>query len=168
MGTSWAAAQKRPDQKETSWTLTALFENDLFRNNDRYYTNGVKISWISPDLTHYTDSGKLPDWSLALIHRLPFINEPGLQRNVSFALSQKIFTPEDIKAETLIRDDRPYAGWLYFGAAFHNKNVRRLDAIEMELGIIGPTALAEESQNTVHRYRGIGEAKGWDHQLKQA
>jgi len=152
--------------KEKSWTLTVLFENDLFRNTDRYYTNGVKISWISPDLTHYKDSGKLPDWSLPLIHRLPFVNEPGLQRNVSFSLGQKIFTPDDTKTETLIKDDRPYAGWLYFGTGFHNKNVRRLDTIEVELGVIGPAALGEESQNTVHRYRGLGEAKGWRHQLK--
>jgi lipid A 3-O-deacylase len=166
MGTGWAEDSDGLDRKETSWTLTVLFENDLFGNTDRYYTNGVKISWISPDLTHYKDSGKLPDWSLPLIHRLPFINEPGLQRNVSFSLGQKIFTPEDIKSKTLIKNDRPYAGWLYLGTAFHNKNVRRLDTIEVELGIIGPAALAEESQNTVHRYRGIGEAKGWNHQLK--
>jgi hypothetical protein len=34
------------------------------------------------------------------------------------------------------------------------------------LGVIGPAALAEESQNTVHRYRDMGEVKGWGHQLK--
>ncbi len=158
-----AAAEERKDR---SWTFSFLFENDLFGDTDRNYTNGVKLTWVSPDLTHYKDSGKLPDWSLPLIHRLPFINEPGLQRNVAFSVGQKIFTPEEIERRDLITDDRPYAGWLFFATAFHNKNVKRLDTIEVELGVVGPAALAEEAQNFVHETRGIAKAEGWDHQLE--
>lgn len=149
-----------------SWTVNFLFENDLFGDTDRNYTNGLQVGFISPDLTRYRDSDKLPRWSLPLIERLPFINEPGLQRNVAFSLGQKIFTPQDISRTDLITDDRPYAGWLYFGAAFHNKNLRRLDTMEIQFGIIGPASLAEQAQNFVHQLRNIDEAEGWDNQIE--
>lgn len=148
-----------------SWTATLLFENDLFGDSDRYYTNGVKLSWISPDLTEYRDAGRLPEWILPLVERLPFINEPDTQRNVTLALGQQIYTPEDIQAVSLLPNDRPYAGWLYVAAAFHSRTAQRLDAMEIQLGVVGPASLAEQAQNLVHELRGIPTAKGWDHQL---
>jgi lipid A 3-O-deacylase len=45
-------------------TFSLYFENDLFADTDQGYTNGIKLSWISPDLAGYAESGKLPDWSL--------------------------------------------------------------------------------------------------------
>ncbi|MBW2675249.1 MAG: lipid A deacylase LpxR family protein, partial [Deltaproteobacteria bacterium] len=36
-------------------TVTLYMENDLFYNTDRQYTHGLKLSWISPDLTDYRD-----------------------------------------------------------------------------------------------------------------
>lgn len=151
--------------KDESWTFSAQFENDLFGSTDQFYTNGIKLSWVSPDLTQYRDSKQLPDWSRPLINRLPLINKAGLQRNIAFSLGHKIFTPIDISRTDLIKEDRPYAGWLYFGTAFHNKNFHELDTLELQIGVIGPAALAEKAQNTVHKYRDIAQAKGWDNQL---
>ena len=122
----------KPCSAAKDWqTFSFYFENDLFVDTDQGYTNGVKLSWISPDLTGYTESDRLPDWSLPLIRRLPFINEPGLQRNIALSVGQNIYTPEDISRKELIEDDRPYAGWTYFGIAFHSKNDRRLDSMEV-------------------------------------
>ncbi len=146
-------------------TFSILFENDLFANTDQDYTNGIQLSWVSPDLSHYRDDPRLPDWSRWFIERLPFIHECGLQRNVGLELGQKIFTPRDISRRELIRDDRPYGGWLYAGIAFHNKNVNRLDTLAIQVGMVGPASLAEQAQNYVHEIRGIATAKGWDHQL---
>ena len=81
-------------------------------------------------------------------------------------MGQQIFTPQDIERRDLIKNDRPYAGWLYFATAFHNKNYRRLDSMELQMGVIGPLSLAEEAQNYVHDVRGISTAKGWDNQLE--
>lgn len=150
---------------ERAGTFSVVFENDLFGDTDAQYTNGLQIGWISPDLSEYRDSRRLPRWAVPLVARLPFINAPGLQRNVAFHLGQKMFTPNDIERTDLIRDDRPYAGWLYVGAAFHNKNIRRLDTFEVQIGVIGPASLAEQAQNLVHDVRGIDRARGWDHQL---
>ncbi len=151
------------DRKDRSWTFSILFENDLFADTDRHYTNGIKLTWISPDLTRYRE--QVPEWGRPLVNHLPFIHESGLQRNVAFSIGQKIFTPADIERRDLIREDRPYAGWLYGAMALHNKNTRRLDSLEVQAGFVGPASLAERAQNFVHKVRGIDEAEGWDNQL---
>lgn len=146
-------------------TFTVLFENDLFGNRDQNYTSGIQLNWMSPDLTEYRDSDQLPDWAVPLVESLPLINEPGLQRNIGFGVGQKIFTPEDTERADLITDDQPYAGWLYVSAAFHNKDQYDLDTFEIQLGVVGPAALGQETQNFVHDLRDIPNARGWDNQL---
>lgn len=157
---------QEPKESQKAWTFSIYFENDLFTHTDQHYTNGTKLSWISPDLTNYEESGKLPDWSLPLVHSLPFINEPDLQRNIALSIGQNMYTPGDISRKDLIEDDRPYAGWTYFGIAFHSKNDRRLDSIEFQVGIVGPESFTEQTQKFVHSARGINRPNGWDNQLK--
>lgn len=157
------ADHNAPDR---SWTFTFRIENDLFAGTDRHYTNGIKLSWISPDLTRFRDSDQLPDWGKRMVNRLPYSRVEGLQRNIVFSVGQNMFTPEDIEARGLIRNDRPYAGWLYGSAAFHNKNYRHLDTFEVQAGFVGPLALGEEAQDLIHELRGIDQANGWDHQIE--
>ena len=147
-------------------TFSLYFENDLFAGTDQSYTNGVKLTWISPDLTHYAQSPRLPRWSLALIDRIPFIHKPDLQRNVAVSLGQAMYTPADIARRDLIPDDRPYAGWTYLGVALHSKSRRRLDSMEIQMGMVGPLSMAEEAQKTVHALRNLKEPMGWDNQLE--
>ncbi len=147
-------------------TFTVMFENDLFANTDQNYTSGFQLNWMSPDLSEYRDSKRLPDWAVPVVESLPFINEPGLQRNIGFGVGQKIFTPENTRRADLITDDQPYAGWLYMSAAFHNKNRHELDTFEIQLGVVGPAAFGEETQDLVHDLRDFPEARGWNNQLK--
>ncbi|MDD3814621.1 MAG: lipid A deacylase LpxR family protein [Desulfocapsaceae bacterium] len=156
------------EEAELPWTVNIYFENDLFTGTDRNYTNGVKISLISPDLVSFVESGKLPDWSLEYIYRLPFINDPdpALKRKVEFSLGQNMYTPADISRSDLIPDDRPYAGWTYFGAAFHTRSSERMDTIELQVGMVGPDSFAEETQKAVHDLRDLQRPNGWDNQLK--
>lgn len=151
---------------EKSWTFSFYFENDMFADTDQNYTNGVKLTWISPDLTRYRDSGNLPEWSLPIIRSLPFINEEGLIRNVAFSLGQNMYTPEDISRTDLIEDDRPYGGWTYGGLALQSKNERRLDTIEIQLGMVGHASFADRTQDLVHRLRDIQRPEGWDNQIR--
>ncbi len=160
------AAAVDDDANANPSTFTLFFENDLFADTDRRYTSGVKLSWVSPDLSEYRDSRRLPAWSHGLIDLLPFIHAEGVQRNVAVSLGQSIYTPSDIDTRALEVEDRPYAGWLYGSAAFHNRTETWLDVIEVQVGVVGPLALAEETQNLVHDLRGIPEARGWDNQLE--
>lgn len=150
------------------WTVNVYFENDFFTGTDRDYTSGLKVSLISPDLVSFVESGKLPKWSLEYLYRLPFINDPdpALKRKVEFSLGQNMYTPADTDRRDLIVDNRPYAGWTYFAAAFHTKSNKRMDTIELQLGMVGPASFAEETQNLVHDLLGQQRANGWEHQLK--
>ena len=163
-------ANEKPPHE--SWTFSFGFENDLFASTDRFYTNGIKLNWISPELQYFEDLSYIKNNELfsngleTLIDFLPFHEDPDRQRHFSFSLGQKIFTPEDLQSQTLISNDRPYAGWLYGDIGFHSKTKRRLDTFTLQVGVIGDISLAEEAQNLVHAIRSIDEANGWDNQLE--
>ncbi len=157
--------------RENSWTFAFQFENDLFAGTDRYYTNGIKLTWISPQLQwfqnlpwlkRHSSMGHLVDRVVSL---LPFASDPQRQRNISFSIGQKMYTPSDISQRALIPNDRPYAGWLYGSAAFHSETYRRLDTFEIEAGLTGPWSLAQQAQDLVHDVRGLPEAQGWNNQI---
>ncbi len=155
------------------WTHSFYFENDLFTGTDNNYTNGVKYSLITPDLSpDCKEWGKIPKKILSHIHNLPFIKNtpPETVHKVEFSIGQNMFTPADISRSDLIIDDRPYAGWTYIGTSYHKKGklANRLflmDTVEIQLGIIGPDSLAEESQTFVHDTRHLQLPNGWGHQL---
>lgn len=166
--TTPANAARPPSQ---SWTFTFRLENDLFANTDRFYTNGIKLSWISPDMDWFRDlkwlqkKTEFRKWVNRIIDVLPFSNNPDMQRNIALSVGQKMYTPADITRSDLIVNDRPYAGWLYGSVAFHNRNDRVLNTVEIQAGLIGDWSLARETQDFVHGVRGIDKAQGWDNQL---
>lgn len=162
----FAAPASSRQTVDNSWTFSVHFENDLFADTDQNYTSGIKLSWVSPDLTRFRDSERLPDWSHQYIDMLPFINEPERERSIVFSIGQNIFTPQDTDRTDLIRNDRPYAGWLYFGTAFHSKKASQMDTMEVQFGMVGSLSLAEETQTLVHELRNLTKPKGWDHQLE--
>ncbi len=146
-------------------TIQVFFENDLFGDTDKYYTNAIQITWLSKDLKKYADDVRLPEWSIPIIRAIPFSGDPGSIHTVGLLVGQQIFTPSDIQTPTLLEKDRPYAGFLYGGLALHSKTDAVLDTLEITLGVVGPGAEAKFAQNTVHEIRDIPTAKGWDNQL---
>ena len=160
-------AEEVPATRDKSaFTVLVYFENDLFYGQDRYYTNAVQMRLISPDLNSIADNRLLPGGFSRALSGIPFPGRGSAsQFNISLGLGQHIYTPEDTQDPDPDPDDRPYAGYLYGLLALHAKQHNRLDTLELAAGIIGPSSLAEQSQNEVHRIRGINTAKGWDHQL---
>lgn len=146
-------------------TVQIFFENDLFGNTDRYYTNALQVTWLSKDLKRYRDDVRLPDWSVPIVKKVPFANVPNSIHNVGLLLGQQIYTPANIHSADLQTDDRPYAGYLYAGIALHSKTPEKLDTMEITLGVVGPASLARQSQNKVHDLRNIDQANGWHNQL---
>ena len=143
-------------------------ENDLVNNTDQGYTNGIRFSWITPDISSYVDDPALPDWIRKANRNLSFFHEgvDGLDRRFVVTLGQWMFTPEDIAETELIEDDRPYAGYLYLGFAYHTRSDHQLDTVEINLGIVGPSSFAEEAQDFIHGYTDSDEAQGWENQLQ--
>lgn len=156
---AWA---KDPSQLQT---VKLFYENDLFGDTDKYYTNAIQITWLSKDLNRYRDDVRLPEWSIPIIKAIPFSGDGGSAHNVGLLLGHQIYTPSDIQTTSPFEMDRPYTGFLYGGLALHSKTAAILDTLEIVLGVVGPAAKGELVQNTVHDLRGIPTAKGWDNQL---
>ena len=152
-------------------TFTLSFENDLFGDSDQQYTNGLKLSWLSPDLKRLEGAAGIPAGLLSVVQHLNaferrVVDDTARQFNVGFALGQMIFTPEDTRSRLLVRNDRPYAGWFYGAIALVSKNARIADTLEIQAGMIGSALLAEEAQKFVHDLRDLPKPQGWDHQLE--
>ncbi|MEX2489712.1 MAG: lipid A deacylase LpxR family protein, partial [Pseudomonadales bacterium] len=161
-------AQTFADRDQTeNWTLNLYFENDLFSRTDLGYTNGVRASWVSPDLSDYINDPNLPEWLKSVNKGLSFFNEvrDGQKRNLIFSIGHNLFTPEDFTREDLIEDDRPYAGWLFASIGYQTRNDLQLDTLEASFGVVGPAALGRQLQNVIHDVRGVERFEGWDNQL---
>jgi hypothetical protein len=137
----------QPGEPQNRGAFSFYIENDCFAMTDRYYTNGVKLTWVSPD-------------------RLTLKHDPAAQRAISVSFGQNIYTPANIEIVDLIQDDRPYAGISYLAVAFHQKKGRRMDTLEFNVGIVGPHSYAEQSQKFIHGLIKGKEPKGWQNQLK--
>jgi lipid A 3-O-deacylase len=137
--------------------LVLEFENDLFANEDRYYTNGVRASWVTPE-------PGIPGLLRDLGDLIPFFPGEGELKN-SWSLGQSMYTPKDITLEEPDPDDRPYAGWLYLSGGLAEETGARLDRLQLTLGIIGPASLADRTQEFVHDVMGVPKPRGWDTQL---
>ncbi len=147
-------------------TITFYQENDLYAGTDRDYTNGIKLSWVSPDLEQYRDDPRLPKWSHALIDAMPFSEGEGFLRTVSLSVGQNIYTPDGIESHIPSPDDRPYAGISYLALGFQSRNKRVMNSWEYTLGIIGPHSYAEDVQKAVHHLTHSDFPNGWEHQLR--
>jgi hypothetical protein len=146
-------------------TITLFIENDITDRTDWWYTSGIKLTWISPDLLKSDNKGIVFKWADSCIDRIPFINEPGLLRTFSVSFGQSIYTPENRLAKEPIKDDRPYAGISYLALGFHGRNAWKMDTLEFDIGMVGPHSYAEQTQKIVHKLTGYYEPQGWDNQL---
>jgi len=141
-------------------TIGFWLDNDLFAGDDRYYTNGFQFFYLSRE---QPEPG-IMDW---LADRVPGgLPEPATRR-YGFAFGQNIYTPEDTRRRELIRDDRPYAGWLYGRLSLLSEAPRQVDRIDLDVGVVGPASLAEQTQKAVHRIvPGAVWPEGWHNQLR--
>ena len=91
------AARAADDDRSGTYSLQV--------ENNRHYTNGLRLSWVS---NKKTDGSEWVRDTLQFLYPLA-----GLRTGrISAALGQNIYTPKDPDAVSLVRDDRPYASRL--------------------------------------------------------
>ncbi len=148
------AAESRAKSRGT-WTF--VLENDLFAGTDRNYTNGVQLSYTTAadrapkfmrDFGSWLQAGRTPEMF------------------GTFALTQRMFTPEDIEATEPLPDQHPYAGHLSAAAVVTAISADRLDSITLSLGVVGPAALGAEAQRFIHEIIDGRDPNGWANQLR--
>jgi hypothetical protein len=161
------AAEPCHPSSDEEGVFSLIVENDsLSSGADRNYTSGVELGYVSPNNCRIPES--LDDAAR------PFTQffskaDPAFW---GLTLGQSIFTPENVKADPAPPDQHPYAGWLYlqFAVAAEIKPspihpTGYLDTYELQLGMVGPAALGQQAQDSIHRLLGAPSANGWDSQL---
>lgn len=145
--------------------LSFVLENDIVSGADRDFTNGALVSWTSPE-------GEAPDWAVDAGRAVTLFTEETTVR-VNYAVGQSMYTPNDITLVNPPLTDRPYAGWLYASIGLVGvtdskvNNVDQwLDQLQLQVGVVGPASLAEETQEFVHKVTGSDDPQGWHTQLK--
>ncbi|EPR42539.1 Protein of unknown function DUF2219 [Desulfovibrio sp. X2] len=146
-------------------TLQAQWENDLFADSDKHYTNGAKIILLSDDLKTPAESWLVPQGLGDWLAGLPGMSGRDGLFNVGLAVGQDMYTPDDTSLSDPPTDDRPYAGWLYGSLLLDRKDASWLDTLELTMGMVGPSSHADDAQRTAHNVFGSEPAKGWSTQL---
>lgn len=140
--------------------ISLIVENDLFGGADRNYSNGVRLEYHSA-------ADEVPDLLKTLTDAAPFIDIDQTELRTNFGLAHAIFTPEDIEADIPDPTDRPYAGWLYIsqGAVATAKSGKDQHALQLNIGVVGPSAGGKFVQRNWHELIDGKEPRGWDAQL---
>lgn len=161
VGFAWPAAASDAGR------VTVVEENDAFASSDdRHYTQGLRLSYLSGDITR----DGFWDQPFRWLSGIPGLFPDGKEnkRKIEWVvLGQSLFTPADKTLANPDPRDRPYAGWLYTGAdLLEDRGGHSLDTLELLVGVVGRSALGKQTQNDWHDFIKIGEAHGWSHQLQ--
>ena len=139
-------------------SVSMVFENDLFFDTDRYYTNGVSVAFA-------TSTPVLPRKLWNGLDELLSFGRKETRSGYGFELAQQMATPRDITIAAPQPEDRPWAGLLTVAPSYHLEGGDRLSSFKFVLGVTGPWSLADEAQDFVHRVRALNRPKGWDNQI---
>ncbi len=120
--------------KDESGILSVSIENDLFASTDRHYTNGIRLSYLSAE-------SAVPDWLDRAAMALPIFSQDG-RRRWGLSFGQSMYAPSDLTRRNPDPTDQPYAGWLYGSIGVVSEEPGRIDILEMDLGMVGPSSLA--------------------------
>lgn len=147
--------------EDAGGVLSLKVENDILTSgDDGHYTNGFALS--------YTFETPDQHWSRTFADWVPGFSAARLDAT-AYRFGQQIYTPNDITRERPDQDDRPYAGYLFGGVSLfageEGNDWRRVDAFNLDLGIVGPASGAEKAQKAVHQITGSDDPEGWNHQL---
>jgi lipid A 3-O-deacylase len=129
-------------------------------SDDGHFTSGFELNWaFEPEAKSWTQrlATALPD---SLISNADM---------AAFRLVHQIYTPNDIEQRGLIENDRPYAGIVYGGLSLYDDvpmgNWRQATDLHLNIGLVGPSSLADSIQREVHRITNSDRPRGWNNQL---
>ena len=150
----------------TRHAISLDIENDSFISGDRQYTSGLKMTWSRYGFTQYPKDAYPHKWLYPLVNLVGFGKKPDSKKALSLSVGQSIYTPDDLTATKVVKNDRPYAGITYVEFGFHQQYDTHLDTLELQLGLVGPNSYAKEVQDFVHQSVNGKTPEGWDNQLK--
>jgi lipid A 3-O-deacylase len=133
------------------------YDNDFFSATDRYYTQGIVLSFIHP-VVRYSP------FSYTLIK----LNKQA-RNYYGFHLQQDVFTPKSIRymEGAIYYGERPFTAVFFMSHALVSmrSEKKQLLRTRLDLGVIGPAAKGEEEQKAIHKALDNIEPQGWQNQL---
>jgi len=130
------------------------YENDFFSQTDRYYTQGIQLSFIHP-IVRYSPFTKV------LLRLNNAVNYFGLHAQ------QDCFTPKSIRIDTIMFGERPYTGTIFVSHSLSSlsKEKKLLLQTQLDLGGIGKCARCEDEQKAIHKGLDNIAPLSWEYQL---
>ncbi len=135
-------------------SFRVIYENDLFTQTDRYYSQGALIELINP----FIDRSPV---SAILLH------PEGAAVRSGITLEINAFTPENIGAPEIQNQDQPFSATLMakqFSVASDSIKKWQLTSA-FGAGVIGPAAFGKEIQVGIHRATNSIIPGGWGNQV---
>lgn len=145
-------------------------DNDLFAptQTDRDYTAGVAITYSSNSQEFGNNvysrlAGSIDRGLLGGFAELP---DEAVSTSMEFGVYG--FTPEEISAPQIDRDDRPYSSLVYLSTSKSYQSVAGKSGwtTSLTVGALG-LDLFKSGQNSIHKVIGSDKAGGWDHQISE-
>ena len=144
----------------TDWVSRFTIDNDApyfspATFSDRHYTDRFEFSVVGR-----------PEWAWELGDWLTAPAGTEVACAGGFVFGQTISTPDDITITAPQPMDMPFAGYLFFGSYWQRESTlspttRHLEQLEVDLGVLGPSARGYETQKTVHHLFTGRENPGW-------
>lgn len=145
---SWFSLEAQITNYKSEFGFRSENDSYLAGGQDRYYTNGLALNFRTA------------------LNELKFKNKNLNKMILELEVGQKIFNPQSGSISNSIYVDRPFAGYLYGGASlnllYQSENNLKLS---LNGGTIGPSSLAKEAQELMHKVIGFYEIDGWQWQV---
>jgi lipid A 3-O-deacylase len=136
-------------------------DNDMFNFSghatDKAYSNGTRFDYF------YRKKGALKSFVYNL---MPKAGDSS-HNTMGWSIMQIMITPTNISRTVPEAGDYYYSGALFFTHSLHSTNKAHKLSLQSEwiVGVMGPPALAKETQTWVHGLMGYQRPRGWDYQL---
>jgi hypothetical protein len=141
--------------------LYIQLENDVTFGEDGNYSNGMIVAWESDLVQTDKLDSPLGKWQSKWL-----FNQELAGKAWGLKISQRMWTPDEIKIIDAQPFDRPYAGFLELE---HHTAVYSSDVAQknwLSIGVIGPASGTEHLQGNIHKLLGASTPEGWAYQIE--
>ncbi|RMG24605.1 MAG: lipid A deacylase LpxR family protein [Bacteroidetes bacterium] len=136
------------------YIFRAYYDNDFLTGTNRYYTQGIRLEFINPQLRKFWPAQNL-------LYRI------GERAKTYYGLGvqHRLYTPADLQSADVVTGDRPYAGYFTLNTFLISNDLDRMLRLttQIEVGLLGPLA---GGGLIVRRTEKPDSPQGWSNQIK--